>query len=66
MLCQELVDNLREQLVGYKTWIVVVGDDDATDAFRATVGVERVVYNASGWAPLHRRGNSPCSSTSCR
>jgi hypothetical protein len=31
----------------YKARIVVIGDDNATDAFCARIGVERVVCNSS-------------------
>jgi hypothetical protein len=66
VLCEELVDNFREELVRYQARIVVVGDDNATDALRATVGVERVVCNLSEWIRVYRRADLPCSSTSCR
>lgn len=43
MLCQELVDDLGEQLVCYQRRVCVVGDNDAANALGAPVGVERVV-----------------------
>lgn len=40
---EELVDDFAEELVGYEGGVLVVGDDDAADAFRAAVGVEGIV-----------------------
>lgn len=45
---QELVNDLREQLVRNELGILVVGDDDAGDAFGATVDVESVRYGGGG------------------
>ena len=45
MLCEELVDNFREELVGYEPRVGMIGDNDATDSLCATVGVESVVCN---------------------
>lgn len=45
MLGEKFIDDFREELVSYKSWIVVIGDNDAADAFCATVGVECVVCN---------------------
>lgn len=61
---QELVNDLREQLVRDELGILVVGDDDAGDAFGATVDVESVRYGGGGggcvlvggWALLGRGG----------
>jgi hypothetical protein len=55
VLCEELIDNLREELVCDEPRISVVGDDDAADAFCASVGVERVVCNMSECACCLRR-----------
>lgn len=41
---QELVNHLREQLVRDELGILMVRDDDAGDAFRATIDVESVRY----------------------
>jgi hypothetical protein len=43
ILREELVDYFGEQLMGNEGWIVMVGDDNASDTFCATVYVESVV-----------------------
>lgn len=47
VLGEELVDDLAENLVRDERGILVVGDDDAADAFCATVGVKGVIWRAS-------------------
>lgn len=44
MAGEELVDDFAEELVGYEGGVLVVGDDDAADAFGAAVGVKGVVW----------------------
>lgn len=66
MLGKEFIDDFREELVRYKGWIIVIGDDDTADAFCATVGVECVVCDLSEHGHLCDKANLPCSSTSCR
>lgn len=48
MCRQELVNDLREQLVRDELGILVVGDDDAGDAFGTTVDVESVRCGSGG------------------
>jgi len=43
MFGEEFIDDFREQLMGDERGVVVGGDDNATDAFCPTVGVEGVV-----------------------
>lgn len=66
MLCEELIHDFREELMGDETRVVVVGYDNATDTFCAPIGMERVVCNLSAWAPHETECDLPCSSTSCR
>lgn len=44
MLGEELIDDLGEELVGYESWVVCVGYDDAGYAFGPAVGVECVGF----------------------
>lgn len=44
MLCQKLIDDFAEELMGDKSGILVVGDDDAADALGPAVCVESIVY----------------------
>lgn len=43
MLGEEFIDDFAEELVGYEGGVLVVGDDDAADAFGAAVRVKGVV-----------------------
>lgn len=43
MLGQELVDDFAEKLMSDKGRVLLIGDDDATDAFGAGIGVESLI-----------------------
>jgi hypothetical protein len=44
MLSQKLVHDFREELMCHERGVVVVRDDDASDAFGAAVGMEGIVF----------------------
>ncbi len=52
VLDQELVNDLAEELMGYEGRVLLVGDNDAADAFAATVGMECVVCFERGRVEL--------------
>jgi hypothetical protein len=72
VLGEEFVDDFAEELVGYEGGVLVVGDDDAADAFGAAVRVKGVVCDdlVLELVGVMQRWRLcevvPCSSTSCR